>query len=509
MASARSRTLFGRWAVSEKTLTVLTILFFMVVAAVFSLLLSNQSLRLDEAQSLWQSSRTPAKILDIVAHDVHVPLYELILHVWQVIFGDAVTVVRLLSLTFFVLTIPAIYLLGRSTYSRTIGLTAAGLFAISPFMNWYGSEIRMYTLLTLVTVLSQYFFLRIFRRHNISSWLGYFVVCVAGIFTHYFFFLVLFTQGIFFLFKRREFGRFSTVGFIATALGLVAAFTPWALYVIHLGLASATRPLIPKPSSIDVFNTFSQFIFGFQNDHLNSLVISLWPVVVLLGFLSLRKLRHVPTETLYFLLAAVLPIVLAFSLSLVISPFYLSRYLIISLPALYLFLGWILSTYPRRLTQTLTIVLAAGMLVTFGHEVVSPNTPVKENYRQATQYLSAHSNPQDVVIVSAPFTVYPVEYYYTGQAEVTTLPIWDRYTSGPIPGFSEAKLPTEVASLKSQHQMAYLLLSQDQGYQEKIKQYFDNHYPRMTTKEFSPKLTLYVYKLRYDQPVLSALSNES
>jgi hypothetical protein len=47
----------------------------------------NQSLRLDESQSLWQSGRSAADILTIVAQDVHVPLYHELLHFWRICCG--------------------------------------------------------------------------------------------------------------------------------------------------------------------------------------------------------------------------------------------------------------------------------------------------------------------------------------------------------------------------------------------------------------------------------------
>ncbi len=50
---------------------------FILFSALLSILrLANQSLRLDEAQSLWQTSHASWKILSIVAQDVHVPLYH-------------------------------------------------------------------------------------------------------------------------------------------------------------------------------------------------------------------------------------------------------------------------------------------------------------------------------------------------------------------------------------------------------------------------------------------------
>ena len=84
----------------------------MAVAGSFSYwLLLSQSLRLDESQSLWQVSHTAMGTLKIVAADVHVPLYHLLLHYWIVFFGSSIFQVRLLSLFFYLLSIPATFAL--------------------------------------------------------------------------------------------------------------------------------------------------------------------------------------------------------------------------------------------------------------------------------------------------------------------------------------------------------------------------------------------------------------
>src|SRR6185437_16580532 len=107
---------------------------------------AGQSLRLDEAQSLWQSGRSVGYIFTLVAQDVHVPLYHLLLHFWRIAFGDTITSARLMSLAFYIASIPALYMLGKLAYNRRVGLFATFLFSILFFMNRSANEIRMYTL---------------------------------------------------------------------------------------------------------------------------------------------------------------------------------------------------------------------------------------------------------------------------------------------------------------------------------------------------------------------------
>jgi hypothetical protein len=87
---------------------------------------------------------------------------------------------------------------------------------------------------------------------------------------------------------------------------------------------------------------------------------------------------------------------------------------------------------------------------------------------------------------------------------LSTFPLWNRYVFGPIPPFVEANLPQEAKLLREIIRILWLLLSYDQGYEEKIRLYFDTHYQRLKTVNFSPGLNLYIYKLRYDTPLSKA-----
>lgn len=491
-----------RWArIPQRGRTAILIgVMMLFVTAVSALALSKQSLRLDEAQSLWQTSRSPGTLLKLVGQDVHVPLYHLILHYWQVFFGNDVSVARVLSMLFYLATIPAIYVLGRETLGRRVGLFAALLFSISPFMNWYGNEIRMYTLLTLCAVLSHIFFLRLQRGQRQGSLAAYLMVAVVGSLTHYFFLTVLLTQFIFMALYRKRFAPGSVKRILIGMAAATVSLVPWVWFVKTLSQASNAKPSLPEPSSVDVFQAFSQFFVGFQDDGLNAVVLSLWPVTVLLGFLALRRHRKAPTEASYMFLAVIVPVVAAFAVSLLVTPVFLSRYLIVSLPPLYLAFGWLVSGYSLWTKRILVSVTVAAMLVTLIQQAVSPAVPVREDYRAAAEYLERNATSEDVVMISAPFTVYPMEYYYQGKAHIETLPIWDRYSYGPIPPFSAARLPEEVKQAQGEYVRGFLLLSQDQGYEKELRTYFDSHFERLEQKEFSPGLTMAVYKFRYYIP---------
>ena len=466
---------------------------------------STQSIRLDESQSIWQTSHSPARILEIVAEDVHVPLYHLILHFWEFFFGTEIVLVRLLSFLFFLISIPLFYKLANLSLRQKAALFAVALFAFSPFLNWYGNEARMYSLFVFLTILNQYFFIRIYKdesENNPLIWTGYTLSFLLGIFTHYFFLFYIVVQAVFFLRYKKYFPKGSFQKFAIVSFAGAVALAPWLWYVQKLGIAGQVGPLLVAPSTINIFNTFSQFIFGFQTDHVNSILLALWPIAVLLVFLAIQKNKKIPLDVMYYFFSFMLPIILVFLVSIFIRPIYLTRYLVFTLPSLYLFISWMVASYPQKLSNFLKMFLLVGMFCTLIVEARSASVVVKEDYKSATEYLNLSVKEEDLVIVSAPFTIYPIEYYYRANAPVTTLPIWNRYQSGLIPVFSQNELEKDVTTLKAGHKTIWLVLSYDQGYESAIRLYFDTHFERVGAKNFSHDLNIYEYKLRYDDDYL-------
>jgi mannosyltransferase len=481
--------------------TIGILLMMLLVTALSAFFFSGQSLRLDEAQSLWQTSRTPLAIFYVVAQDVHVPLYHELLHFWRLFIGNSVASARMMSLVFYLASIPGMYFLGKKAYGRSIGIWGALLLALSPFMNWYGNEIRMYTLFVMMVIFNQYFFIQLWKGKRADTWFGYAVTAVLGAFAHYFFFLTLAAQVIFYFTHLKIFPKGSFWKFVASAGVVVLTYIPWISYVLFLGQAFNQTPDLAKPSTVDFFSAIQQFIFGFTNNDINTVFLSLWPLALLFAFFALQRHRKISNETQYFMLSVFVPLAIAFLASYIITPVFVSRYLILTVPSLYLCLLDLFNSFTKRTSLIIRSGLVVLMAIMLGVEIFSPTNPVKENYREVSNYLEANVKSQDVVIVSAPFTVYPLEYYYHGEAPISTLPIWNQYAYGPTPAFSEATLPQQVASSTEDAQEVWLVLSYDQGYQQNIQTYFDDHYQRISVKTFSPDLTVQLYKLRYDTPI--------
>ncbi|HEX8924028.1 MAG TPA: glycosyltransferase family 39 protein [Patescibacteria group bacterium] len=457
------------------------------------------SIRLDEAQSIWMSTKSIAALLKITAEDVNLPLYGAILHFWMQFWGTRIEMVRTLSLIFFIATLPVLYSMAEESSNKTMALLTVALFSFSPFIIWYTSEARTYTLFALISSLNHLFFLRYLRSKGDSGKLGYFLSTVAGLYTHYFFLFFLASQALYAtisIIRKKE--RRYLWGYYGIMLAAFACFSPWIYYVVKEGTASNTQPLIPPPTSFNIIQAIVNFIFGFQSLPLQSALISLWPISLILLFFALTQKDKLGTKNLgYFFIMTFLPIAMVFTASYV-RPIFLSRYLILATPSLFLLIAWMLLNHPRKISfylSSLSLVIMFGLLL---FQNISASTPVKEDYRGATKYLESHAGPQDVVAISAPFTIYPIEYQYHGTAKLETIPLWDRYVYGPIPVYSREKLVSQINAYRQQYQDVFVVLSYDQGYESDIKDYLDHNLERLSLEKFSETIEVREYKLRYN-----------
>lgn len=474
----------------------------MVAVMVFYFGYAHLSLRLDESQSLWQTSHSMNELLNSLSRNVHVPFYHTTIHYWQILWGNGVLAGRAYSLIFFLASIILMYIAGKKIFNEYTGLLAATFFTLSPFMNWYASEIRMYTLLVFLTIAFHMVFIQLLRKSTYLLWTLYTLVAVIGMYSHYFFSLVILSHIIYFMLYggRNILKQKQVLGFTLSGISLVLLFLPWVYKVFSAERGLGSSPLLAVPDSIDFFNVFSHFLFGFQTDFVNSIVLSLWPLLFVLLLLSIRKNVSLSEESKFLMIATITPLCVAFIISIFVTPVFLSRYLIIVLPSLYLILGRTFTMLPFYMRMLAICVLAVGMVGMMIVQSVSPVTPVKEEFSGVTQYLNASVTGRDVIILSAPFLIYPIDYYYHGPARIETLPRWNRYNGDELPAFDESTLSEQVEYIRAYHEKVYLVLGYDQGYEKTIQTYFDSRFPILEERVVSKDLTVRVYKVRFYNP---------
>ncbi len=470
--------------------------------------IDSESLRLDEAQSIWQASHTFTFIKTHMVQNVHLPLHNSILHIWQKYFGTSESSVRLMSAIPGILTVVVFYFLAKEVLIKPkYAFFATFLAAVSPFWVWYSREIRMYTLLTLVTVCSYLFFIRFIKRMNTFDAILYFVANAVGVYTHYFFLLVIAVQVIFLLFfwhknlTPQSKAAFHKVLYALMSIGafLYIVLLPWLhlFYLEHNSQSGTFAPNLARPNGFNVFLSLFEFTFGYQPEGVTTALLALWPLVTLLSFIFLikRPKPHLPFMSLV-IIGAIIPVIGPFLVSVFVKPIYLTRYLITATPFYLLLISWFLLNLGKKARAIIIPLYFVLIGFSLFNQFESSEVPTKENYRGAAVFVSKNATPRDVVVLSPPYTLYPIYYYYTGLAKVRTLPLWTM-EPGPIPHIQDATLEQDFTRIKANHQRVFLVATLNLEDSQKAKDYLDSNYKKLASYQFSKFIWVYVYQVGY------------
>lgn len=141
----------------------------------------------DEGSSLLLSEYAATDLWFHAAHDVHPPLYFLLLRGWIEVFGDSIGSIRSMS------AIPGAVVVGLGIWltqqlsTRRAAVLAGILLALLPTAVRYSQEVRMYSLLgvwLLGATLALVYWMRQPERTRYLA--AYVVLMSAGFYTHYF-----------------------------------------------------------------------------------------------------------------------------------------------------------------------------------------------------------------------------------------------------------------------------------------------------------------------------------
>lgn len=171
------------------------IIFILILAAVLRLIGLDQSFWLDEAIQAVISSK-PLTAIDFGA-DFQPPLFYTLAHFWLSIGIKSEWFLRLPNVFFGVLTVYLTFYFFKKLINRQVGHISAIFLATAPFHIYYSQEFRMYSMLTLLTLLSWIFLWQ-------KLWILYGITILLSVFTHYFAAFAIASQFLFVLIYNRK-----------------------------------------------------------------------------------------------------------------------------------------------------------------------------------------------------------------------------------------------------------------------------------------------------------------
>ncbi len=203
--------------------------------------LGAQSYWFDEAQAAHELHLSLGAMLHAVAGiETNPPLYFLLGWAWVHMFGAGEVGLRSLSALAGTAVIVLAYLCGRELVSRTAGLVAAALAAVSPFMIWYSQEAREYMLLAALCAASLLFWARAWHEHSRWNIVGWAVFSALALMTHSFAIFLVVPEALWLLCVVRTRAIAIAVGVVAAVQAALLPFAFTHATSSLLGFISAT-----------------------------------------------------------------------------------------------------------------------------------------------------------------------------------------------------------------------------------------------------------------------------
>ena len=385
-------------------------LFALIILVAFLLRIANigrESLWYDEAISFLTAELPLRSILTNLIRDPPPPFSYVILHFWFKLFSPSDVNGRLLSSLFNIMMLPLVYVLGKELlHKRTLALFAVFLAAISPFHILYSHELRMYTLVMLLSTALGIAYVRAERTNSRWWWLAFAAISLLMVYTHLFSVFVLTAIGVYALIRRRHGQLLWKTAVIG--LGLTILFLPWFYLLFGQSQADmeSLRPLTSidsdfnplKPITSAAFLLFGQATTLWYGAAVFFLTIALFVVFLL----ELRKTDTIERRTvllpgLIVLFTIGMPVVLYF-----IRPFFLpERTMAAAAPFLLILLAWGLT---RQHSPLPFLVMATGVsnLQLLPSGSILPNPADLLGSGKVDEIIGSLAETADIVIFSAP-----------------------------------------------------------------------------------------------------------
>lgn len=336
---------------------------FLILATIIFVALStvgiSRSIWFDESYSMYLTKGNFSQITEMTALDVHPPLYYWLLKIWAFIFGDSVTSFRSFSVLAGVFAIIGIYLLLKRWFSEKNANFLIFFLAINPFFLFYATETRMYTLIFALMAFSTFTLDIALEKKTFKYWFFYFILITLGLYSHYFFGVVIAIQFIYLL--KHNFSWKNLLVYPA----LVVAYLPWVPVLISQVTEVGHGFWIEPVNFETVLQFFSwsliYFEYPFESPFYLILIISVIILAIATAIFSMKKLKDKEVGNLgMFILFPPLILVI---ISVFYVPVYVPRYIIYALALLPVFLVLIAKMNIKNIFSKMlivTLVVCAG-----------------------------------------------------------------------------------------------------------------------------------------------------
>ncbi len=500
-----------------------------VILAGFALrtwLLGDQNVWWDEGLAIWAVRKSWTDVTLWTASDVHPPVYFWLLKAFVGLAGESEFSARFISVISGILTVSALYPLGKRLLGQKVALLGTALLALGRFHIWWSQEMRMYIVATMWGVLSLYALLRWFQAEGwvetsldqsppkrvLQEGILYVLTSLAGLYSLYLFVVVILTENVFALsvllkqpsHERPRFLR----RWVLVQLTVLLLFSPWlALALPRMRSWSVAEPFDAR-IFLQLYATLLPLGISTYIERYVWLVVPFFVVIgaaMVLAWRSrspgreaaaphLQAQQSVSLLLLFLLIPPLIVYVLTRPRGLFYAPNVEARYLVLFAPAFYLLLAWSMVVLVERakwLGYGIFVFVLGTFLWTL--PVHYQGRYLRDEHQTMVRTIAAYAQPDDAVLLVSG-NRYPIFEYYYG-----------RLPDGPVrppvyfvpqlsPQVTEGNVEQELAPLAAVHPRLWLaqVNAPMQDPEGLVEEWLDQRYARTLSVAFVHNaLTLY------------------
>jgi uncharacterized membrane protein len=353
----------------------------------------------DEIFSVHAARHSFGGLFSFVAQDlIHPPLFYLLLKIWISIGSESLLWLRLFPVLFAVVAVVPFWFLCRELRLSFQTIALAFFFlTINGSLIKYAQEVRMYSVMFCLSLFSFWLFVKFFNSLENKILIALSIINLLLIYTHYFGWLIVVTEIIFFsLFSKDKRDKFF-FSFIA----LILLFVPWAIAVIKAGGTNASLQQnigwMTKPNLQSLFHFAlmlnQPFYFQLSSNEAAYLIFITPPIALIcLAAIILFSIKHFIEKSFLLVLSfSFLPIVIAFIAS-NIAPysFWGARHLIIVFAPFAILAAVAIQSLCQQILKDTAVYLIIGFVIfaLFGQTLRQVNRPIWCAWEQLAQQLN-------------------------------------------------------------------------------------------------------------------------
>lgn len=308
-------------------------------------------------------------MLKTTAADFHPPAYYTIIEILYKFFPATEVVTRSVSIIFYLISAYFAYKIGSIVRDRFLGYVCFALTLISPIFFTYALEARNYTLFALCATASMYYLMQLSKKVTRNDSIFFVVFSTLGIYTHYYMFFVLASQGLYLILLDRKiffhlFKLYVLCGFLYLA---------WIPFLYKQVTAVSESYWIGSVNVRTHYEALLRILGGESQSVYRSLLFTGVLVILLAGIF--KHLFSKKLEKYYFLiwLWALVPFALAtlpglsiFDFKLPFRPIFFWRYLIGASVPFAILISLCVFSLPKQIARTaLASIFLVSVFINF------------------------------------------------------------------------------------------------------------------------------------------------